>query len=73
MTNKIRVGLLYGGKSVEHEISLRSARNVYEKIDRSKFDPVLLGITKEGKWHLVDRIDQPINAGPSINLNLGQF
>ena len=71
MTKKIRVGLLYGGKSVEHEISLRSARNVYEQIDRSIFEPVLIGITKEGRWHLVESIDQPINSGSSINLSLG--
>ena len=71
MTNKIRVGLLYGGKSVEHEISLRSARNVYEQMDRSKFDPVLVGITKDGKWHLVDSMDQPISSGRSISLSLG--
>ncbi len=71
MTNKIRVGLLYGGKSVEHEISLRSARNVYEQIDRSKYEPVLIGITKDGKWHLLDSMDQPISSGRSISLSLG--
>jgi D-alanine-D-alanine ligase len=71
MTNTLRVGLIYGGKSVEHEISLRSAQNVYEQIDRSRFDPVLIGITKEGKWYLVDSMDQPIASGMPLNLVLG--
>jgi len=71
MTKNIRVGLLYGGKSVEHEISLRSARNIYEQIDRSRFDPVLIGITKEGKWYLTDEIDRPIGSGKPLNLGLG--
>jgi D-alanine-D-alanine ligase len=49
---KIKVGILFGGKSAEHEVSLQSAKNVCEALDRSKFDPVLIGIDKKGKWHL---------------------
>jgi len=52
MKNKIRVGLLFGGRSAEHEISLLSARNVYEAIDKEKFEVVLIGIDKEGTWCL---------------------
>lgn len=47
---KIRVGILFGGRSGEHEISLLSAASVCEAIDKEKFDVVLIGITKEGKW-----------------------
>jgi D-alanine-D-alanine ligase len=47
---KLRVGILFGGKSGEHEISLRSARSILKAIDRTKYDVVELGITKEGKW-----------------------
>jgi D-alanine-D-alanine ligase len=47
---KLRVGILFGGKSGEHEISLRSARSILAAIDRKKYDVVELGITKEGKW-----------------------
>jgi D-alanine-D-alanine ligase len=50
---KIRVGILYGGKSAEHEISLQSARNVFDALDREKYEPVLLGIDKSGRWHAV--------------------
>lgn len=70
MSNKLRIGLLFGGKSVEHEISLRSARNVYQQLDRSRFDPVLIGITKQGSWHLLNSMDQPIQEGNSLALQL---
>ena len=49
---KITVGILFGGKSAEHEISLQSAKSIYEAIDRSKFEPVLIGIDKDGRWYL---------------------
>jgi D-alanine-D-alanine ligase len=49
---KIRVGVVFGGRSAEHEVSLQSARNVLEALDRRKYDPVLIGIDREGRWHL---------------------
>jgi D-alanine-D-alanine ligase len=51
---KKKVGILFGGKSAEHEISLLSAKNVYEAIDRTQFEPVLAGIDKSGRWFLND-------------------
>jgi len=50
VNNKITVGIIFGGKSAEHEVSLQSAKNVYDAIDRSRFDPVLIGIDKNGTW-----------------------
>ncbi|SMD32023.1 D-alanine--D-alanine ligase [Reichenbachiella faecimaris] len=50
MENKIKVGILFGGKSAEHEISLRSAKNVIEALDKDKYEPVLIGIDKNGQW-----------------------
>jgi D-alanine-D-alanine ligase len=50
MTNKIRVGLIFGGKSGEHEISLASAQSVARTLDKNKYDLVLIGVTKEGRW-----------------------
>ncbi len=47
---KLRVGVLFGGKSGEHEISLRSARSILKAIDRKKYHVVELGISKEGRW-----------------------
>ncbi len=47
---KLRVGVLFGGRSGEHEISLRSARSILQAIDRGKYDVVELGINKQGRW-----------------------
>jgi len=47
---KLRVGILFGGRSGEHEISLLSAASVFNAIDKSKYEVVPIGITKEGRW-----------------------
>src|ERR1700722_15461517 len=47
---KIRVGILFGGRSGEHEISLLSAASVFNAIDKDKYEVVPIGITKEGRW-----------------------
>ena len=53
MTNrKIRVGVIFGGKSAEHEVSLNSAQNVMRALDKSKYEVVPIGISKEGQWLL---------------------
>ena len=50
MGKKLRVGILFGGRSGEHEVSLLSAASVLKAIDREKFDVTPIGITKEGRW-----------------------
>jgi D-alanine-D-alanine ligase len=50
MAKKLRVGVLFGGRSGEHEVSLLSAASILKAIDRKKFDVVPIGITKEGRW-----------------------
>jgi len=50
MSKKIRVGLIFGGKSGEHEVSLASAQSVARAIDQTKYDVVLIGVTKQGRW-----------------------
>jgi D-alanine-D-alanine ligase len=47
---KIRVGILFGGRSGEHEVSLLSAASVFNAIDKTKYEVVPIGITKEGRW-----------------------
>lgn len=54
--NKIRVAVLYGGRSGEHEVSLVSATNVIQNLDRSKFEVIPIGIDKEGGWYLGDDV-----------------
>ena len=52
MKKKLRVALLFGGKSAEHEISLISARNIVEAMDQDKYEVVAIGIDKQGRWYL---------------------
>ena len=59
MAKKLRVGILFGGRSGEHEVSLLSAASILKAIDRKKFDVVPVGITKEGHW---------VGAGDAHNL-----
>ncbi len=66
MNKKIRVGLIFGGKSGEHEISLASASSVARAINREKYDVIFIGITKEGRWLSGERtLDQLAAASPS--------
>ena len=46
----MRIGILFGGRSGEHEVSLRSARSVLQAIDQDKYAVILIGITKNGRW-----------------------
>src|SRR4026208_924057 len=52
MSGKCRVGIVSGGRSAEHEVSLQSARNIIDAIDNNKYEVVLIGIDKKGGWHL---------------------
>ena len=50
MAKKLRIGVIFGGRSGEHEVSIRSARSVIEAMDASKYEVVPIAITKEGNW-----------------------
>lgn len=54
LAKKIRVGIVFGGKSAEHEVSLQSAKSIIEAIDSKKYDVTLIAIDKKGQWHLSD-------------------
>jgi len=65
--SKLRVGIIFGGKSAEHEVSLQSAKNIVDAIDKNRFDVTLLGIDKKGEWHINDASNYLINAeNPSL-------
>jgi D-alanine-D-alanine ligase len=72
MARKIRVAVVFGGRSAEHEVSLQSAKNVLEALDRGKYEPVLIGIDRAGRWLLDEQtkllFDQ---ARPLPNLAVG--
>jgi D-alanine-D-alanine ligase len=61
---KLRVGILFGGRSGEHEVSLLSAASVFNAIDKDKYEVVPIGITKEGRW---------VTAADAERLLLGKF
>jgi len=50
MAKKLRIGVIFGGRSGEHEVSIRSARSVIEAMDTSKYEVVPIAITKTGNW-----------------------
>src|SRR3954468_18736404 len=50
MAKKRTILVLFGGKSVEHEVSVKSARNIVQALDRNKYDVVLVGVTPTGAW-----------------------
>ena len=54
---------MFGGRSAEHEVSLQSAKNVIESLDKKKYEPVLIGIDKEGRWFLNENSIQLLNSG----------
>src|ERR1700722_7457965 len=74
---EIRVGVLFGGRSGEHEISLRSAESVLRSLDPAKYEAIPIGITHEGKWLTSknalallpkETIAQTLASGEPVNL-----
>lgn len=59
---KIKIGLLFGGKSGEHEVSLQSAKSIYEALDKDKYEVLLVGIDKQGAWRLGTASNYLLNA-----------
>lgn len=53
-SRRLRLGLVYGGVSAEHAVSVVSARNVYDAVDKTRYDVALLWIDETGKWHLME-------------------
>lgn len=69
---KTRVGILFGGRSGEHEVSLLSAASVLQAIDRSKYQVVPIGITKEGRWVTAGHAERLLGGGaPGKHLRAG--
>lgn len=73
---KLRVGLIFGGRSGEHEVSLTSARGIMQAIDRTKYEVVQIGITKTGQWLVGGDVHQQLAAAvaghPVIEQNLAE-
>jgi D-alanine-D-alanine ligase len=63
---RLRVGVLYGGRSGEHEVSLASAASVFANLDRARYEPVPIRIEKDGRWTLADKPPSTMIAGEVI-------
>ncbi|MFA4915384.1 MAG: D-alanine--D-alanine ligase [Syntrophales bacterium] len=72
MSKKLRVGILFGGKSAEHEASLQSAKNIIAAIDRDRYDILLIGIDKEGRWQIGDSSRPILNPDNPEIISLGR-
>ncbi len=63
LDKKINLGLIFGGRSGEHEVSLLSAKSVLEVVDRQKYDITLIGISRDGKWYSGDNVHSKLASG----------
>jgi D-alanine-D-alanine ligase len=52
---KLRIGVIYGGRSGEHEVSVASAASVFKYLDRDHYEPIPIRIEKDGRWIIADR------------------
>jgi len=64
---RLRVGVLYGGRSGEHEVSLASAAAVFANLDRQRYEPIAIRIEKDGRWVLADRPPSASSAADVID------
>jgi D-alanine-D-alanine ligase len=64
---KLRVGVVYGGRSGEHEVSLASAAAVFENLDRDRYEPIAIRIEKDGRWSLPPRPPTLTSAADAIH------
>jgi len=69
---KTRVGIIFGGRSAEHEVSLQSAKNILDALDKDKFDVSLIGIDKQGHWHVSDPQQFLLNANDPARIALNR-
>lgn len=70
--SKQSVGIIFGGKSSEHEVSLQSAKNIVDAIDRNIYEVVLIGIDQTGAWYLFDENNYLMNADDPERIRLNE-
>jgi D-alanine-D-alanine ligase len=67
---KKKIAILYGGRSVEHGVSINSARNIFEYLDKDQFEAYLIGISSGGTWYLTETVSKEIESGEELSLRL---
>ena len=73
MSSKLRIGVIFGGRSGEHEVSLVSASSVIEKLDKEKYEVVPIGITLDGKWVSSSNAVQLLKSRKSLDSEPERF
>jgi D-alanine-D-alanine ligase len=68
--SKRKIAILYGGRSVEHGVSINSARNIFEYIDKELFEPILIGISPKGVWYHTQTVTKEIEKGEPLFIQL---
>ena len=63
---RLRIGVIYGGRSGEHEVSLASAASVIANLDRQRYEPVPIRIDRDGRWTIADRPPTSVVAADVI-------
>jgi D-alanine-D-alanine ligase len=66
---RLRIGIIYGGRSGEHEVSVTSAASIFANLDRDQYEPVAIHIEKDGRWRLPDRAPIAISAAEILELD----
>jgi D-alanine-D-alanine ligase len=66
VVKKLRVGVIYGGRSGEHEVSVASAASIIKNLDRSRYEPLPIRIEKDGRWTMADRAPTAMSAADVI-------
>jgi D-alanine-D-alanine ligase len=70
---KIKVAIVFGGRSTEHAISLLSAQNVLGSLDKDIYEPVLIGIDKKGQWHYNEKSMSLLNAQDANSISMTEM
>ncbi|GIV36227.1 MAG: D-alanine--D-alanine ligase [Cyclobacteriaceae bacterium] len=70
MSAKKKVAILYGGRSVEHAVSVNSAKNIFEHLNRDLYEAVPIGISTSGQWYLTQTVSKDIEQGKALGLIL---
>lgn len=68
--NKIKVAILYGGRSVEHGVSINSAKNIESYIDKDLYEIHCIGISRKGAWYITPSVSKDIEGGSKLKLVL---
>jgi D-alanine-D-alanine ligase len=72
LLKRLRVAVLYGGRSGEHEVSLASAAAVWANLNRAKYEPIAVRIERDGRWLLADRLPASSSAAEVIQQARGE-